>query len=138
MLAGSNDSSEVVKFWLGSASEDWEFAVEIQKSGRRLYNALFFAQLALEKTLKALHYYKKDDHPLLTHDLVLLSKKLDLDLDKEMLGDLREISSFNITARYDDYKHTFRRRATPEFVGKWMSQTKEIRNYILRLLEDKA
>jgi len=128
----------VVKFWIDGAAEDWDFAVEIQKSGRRLYNALFFAQLALEKTLKALHYHRKDDHPLLTHDLVLLSKKLDLDLDKETLGDLREISSFNITARYDDYKYSFRRRATSEFVRKWMIRVKEIRNYILSLLEVKS
>ena len=131
------NKSEVVSFWLESAQEDWEFAVEIWKSGKRLYNALFFAQLALEKTLKALHYHKKEDHPLLTHDLVLLSKKIGLDLDKETLVDLGEISLFNINARYDDYKYTFKRKATPEFVRKWMNRAKEIRNYILGFLEDR-
>lgn len=133
-----DEKDKVVRFWLDGAQEDWEFAVEIWKSGRRLYNALFFAQLALEKTLKALHYQIKEDHPLLTHDLVLLTKKLDLEIDKERLVDLGEISLFNTSARYDDYKYTFRKRATPKYVDGWMRKTKEIMDYVLSLFGEKA
>ena len=122
---------EVVKFWLESANEDWEFAVEIWKSGKRLHNALFFAQLALEKILKALHYQKKEDHPLLTHDLVLLASKADLDLNDKEKEEFKEISSFNTSARYDDYKRSFRTKATETYVGKWMGKTSEIRDYLL-------
>lgn len=125
--------SDVVKFWLEGANEDWEFALGVWKSGKQLHNALFFAQLSLEKTLKALHYFKKEDHPLLTHDLRLLSQKLDLSIDEETRTDLKKISSFNISARYDDYKARFRREATKEFVDKWMKRSSEIRDYLLSL-----
>lgn len=130
-----NGKNEVVKFWLGGAQEDWEFAVEIWKSDKRLYNALFFAQLALEKTLKALHYQTKEDHPLLTHDLRLLAQKLDLPIDENMKEDLKKITSFNISARYDDYKLRFRKEATREFVDLWMKRAGSIRNYLLSLFE---
>ena len=123
----------MVKFWLEGASEDWDFAMEIWKSGKRLYNALFFVQMALEKILKALHYHKKNDHPLLTHDLVLLSKKAELSLDNVTESDLKKITFFNISARYDDYKLRFRKEATREFVDQWMKRSEEIRTYLLSL-----
>ncbi len=126
---------EVVKFWLGGAQEDWEQAEEIWKSGKRLYNALFFAQLVLEKILKALHYQTKEGHPLLTHDLRLLAQKLDLPIDENMKEELKKITSFNISARYDDYKLRFRKEATKEFVDLWMKRVELIRNYLLSLFE---
>lgn len=130
-----NEKNEVVKFWLNGAQEDWEFAVEIWKSGRRLYNALFFVQLSLEKILKALHYHKKEDHPLLTHDLVLLAKKDDLSLDSDLESNLKKITSFNISARYDDYKLRFRKEATKDFVDQWMEKADSIRSYLLTLFK---
>lgn len=124
---------EIVQYWLNGAREDWEFSLEIWKSGKRLYNALFFAQLSLEKTIKALHYNLKDDHPLMTHDLSLLARKLEIKMDKIFEADLKKISSFNISARYDDYKFSFRKEATKEFVKQWMNRSDEIRNHLLTL-----
>ncbi len=131
----AEDKKEVVRFWLDGAKEDWEFAVEIWKSGRRLYNALFFVQLSLEKILKALHYQNKDDHPLLVHDLVLLAKRLGLVLDADLESNLKKITSFNISARYDDYKLRFRKEATKDFVDQWMKKADSIRDYLLTLFE---
>ena len=128
---------EVVQFWLNGANEDWEFAQEIWKSGKRLYNALFFTQLALEKILKALHYDLKDEHPLMTHDLSLLARKLELQMDPKLEADLKKISSFNISARYDDYKFKFRREANVEFVTQWIKRSDEIKSYLLTLFSKK-
>jgi HEPN domain-containing protein len=122
---------DVVEFWLDGAQEDWEFAVEIWKSGKRLYNALFFAQLSLEKILKAYHYHNKDDHPLLIHDLAVLAQKSGLELNDELRDDLKEISSFSIKARYEDYKTKFRKKATKDFTDTWMEKTERIRSYLL-------
>ena len=126
-----------VKFWLEGTREDWETTLDLRKSGKRLYNALFFVQLTLEKTLKALHYHRKEDHPLLTHDLRLLAQKLDLSIDEKLQADLKKISSFNISARYDDYKFRFRREATKDFVDQWLKRSEEIRNYLLSLFDKK-
>ncbi|TSC87988.1 MAG: HEPN domain protein [Microgenomates group bacterium Gr01-1014_16] len=109
----------------------------VWKSGKDLHNALFFAQLSLEKILKALHYYKKDDHPLMTHDLTLLAKKVGLETENETGKDLKKISTFNINARYDDYKRSFRKGATKEFVDIWMNKSSSLRDYLLSLFGGK-
>ncbi len=130
-----NRRNEVVKFWLGGAQEDWEFAVEIWKSGKRLYNALFFGQLVLEKILKALHYQNRDDHPLLIHDLTKLAEKAGLVLNEDQKVDFKKITGFNVSARYDDYKLRIRKLATKEYADLWMNKIAEIRNYLLTLFE---
>ena len=131
------EKQDVIHFWLEGAKDDWEFAEEIWKSGKRLHNALFFAQLSIEKTIKALHYDKKDDHPLLSHDLRLLADKVGVIMDEKLQSDLKKITTFNISARYDDYKLRFRKEATKEFVDQWMARSGEIRSYILSLFANK-
>lgn len=130
-LVDMSKQKEVVDFWLGGAQEDWEFAVEIWESGKRLHNALFFAQLSLEKILKAYHYHSKDSHPLLIHDMVVLAKKAGLKIDDELNDDLKEISSFSIKARYEEYKTMFRKKATKDFTDIWMKKSEKIRSYLL-------
>lgn len=134
-LVDMSKQKEVVDFWLGGAQEDWEFAVDVWKSGKRTYNALFFAQLSIEKVLKALHYHKKDDHPLLIHDLVTLAESVEVKLTAEQIKILRKITSFHISARYDDYKYKFRQQATKDFVDEWMNNADEIRGYLLKLFK---
>lgn len=130
-----NEKGEVVKFWLDGAQEDWEFAVEIWKSGKRLYNALFFGQMVLEKILKALHYQNKDDHPLLIHDLTKLAEKAGLVLNEDQKVDFKKITGFNVSARYDDYKLRIRKLATKEYADLWMNKIAGIRNYLLTLFK---
>lgn len=126
---------EVIKFWLDSAQEDWEFALGVWKSGKQLHNALFFGQLVLEKILKALHYQNKEDHPLYIHDLAVLAERAGLKLNKELNDDLKEITSFNLKARYEDYKARFRQKATRGFTNLWMNKTIKIRSYLLELFK---
>ena len=130
-----DEKDEVVKFWLDGAKEDWEFAVEIWKSGKQLHNALFFGQLVLEKILKALHYQNKDDHPLLIHDLTKLAEKAGLVLNENQKVDFKKITGFNVSARYDDYKRRVRKSATKEYTDLWMKKIEEIRNYLLILFK---
>lgn len=125
------DKRDIVKFWLDGAQEDWEFAMEIYKSGKRLYNALFFGQLVLEKILKALHYHKRDDHPLLIHDLGVLAGRAGLNLNEDQKVDFKIITGFNVSARYDDYKLRVRKLATQEYADVWMKKIGEARSYLL-------
>jgi HEPN domain-containing protein len=127
------DREKVVRFWLDGAQEDWEFAVGVWKSGKQLHNALFFGQLVLEKILKAYHYHKKEDHPLLIHDLGVLAERTGLTLTDEQKVDMKVITGFNISARYDDYKLRIRRFATKEYTEHWMNKIDLIRVYLLTL-----
>ena len=128
-----DERSKVVKFWLDSAQEDWEFAIDVWKSGKQLHNALFFGQLVLEKILKALHYQNKEDHPLFIHDLTILAERSGLAVSETQKVDYKVITGFNVSARYDDYKLRIRRLATKEYTYLWMNKIQETRNYLLTL-----
>jgi len=39
---------------------------------------------------------------------------------------LTEISTFNIAARYDDYKFKFYKKATHEYAKKWLAVSKKL------------
>jgi len=44
-----------------------------------------------------------------------------LELIQEQKGDFAMIPTFNIRARYDDYKQSLNKKCTKEFADKWMS-----------------
>ncbi len=48
-----------------------------------------------------------------------------------------EITTFNISARYDDYKFKFYKKATREFTDKWLKIGKELHEEFNRILTDK-
>lgn len=122
---------EVVAFWKETSDKDWEFCQEICAGGKRYDYALFFVHLSLEKLLKALHYHRKDSHPLPIHDLVELAKRAAVEMPESQLADLKEISSFNISARYDDYKKNFYQKANKEYADVWIQKAKDIRTLLI-------
>ena len=87
--------------------------------------------LSLEKLLKALHYHRKDSHPLAIHDLVELAKRAEVEMSQSQLSDLKEISSFNLSARYDDYKKNFYKKANKEYADVWIQKATEIRTLLI-------
>ncbi|MEK7154925.1 MAG: HEPN domain-containing protein [Patescibacteria group bacterium] len=116
---------EATRYWLISSQEDLEVAQNLFES-KRFNHALFFLQLSLEKLIKAIHVIQKDEPPLYVHNLVLLAQKAGLEMSESELADLKEISSFNISARYDSYKRDFYKKATREFAEAWMTKGKAI------------
>lgn len=125
---------EAVTYWIISAKEDLEVAQDLFKSGK-FNHALFFLQLTLEKLIKAIHVNQKDEHPLYIHNLVLLAQKADIKLTDNELADLKEISSFNVTARYDSYKRDFYNKATREFATKWMKKGENLKAKLMSFLK---
>lgn len=120
---------EAVDLWLNGAEDAWLTAQSLLAS-KRYHHSLFFAQLHLEKLLKALTYQITDNHPLTTHNLLLLAKKIDITLTSEQENELREISAFNISARYEDHKQQLYRIATEEFTTQWLETTKRLSDYL--------
>jgi HEPN domain-containing protein len=124
---------DTVKIWREGADDAWDTAQQLMVL-KKNHHALFFAQLYLEKLLKALTYHLKDDHPLFTHDLVLLVKKLEIQVSPEQVEDLRETSKFNVSARYDEIKRQLYKKATPEFTKIWMQKVKELADYFISMI----
>lgn len=115
---------DLVKFWQNSAESDLKVAEDNLKLGHYHW-ALFFFQLVLEKILKSIVVKEKGENPSPTHDLVKLSSEAGIKLTKEQKQDFKEITSFNIEARYDDIKLSFYRKATKEYAKKWAQKCKE-------------
>ncbi len=125
---------EAVKYWVDSAQDDWDVVQSLLKSAK--YNhALFFLQLALEKLIKAVHISQKDESPLYVHNLVLLAQKAGIEFSEEELADLKEISSFNVSARYDSYKRDFYKKATHDFAIEWMKSGENLKIKLTNLLK---
>lgn len=115
----------IIDYWKKSAEEDLKTAVSLFKEKRYLH-CLFFCHLFLEKILKALYIGKNHTAPPWTHDLIKLSRDSGMEITEENKKDLREISRFNITARYDDYKFSMYKKADKTFAKKYFEKAKEI------------
>lgn len=116
---------DVVQKWVHSAKEDLEVAKELQNSKRYAY-CLFFCQLSLEKIFKAVIVDITDDAPPITHDLVKLAAAAKLSPSTEQEVHLREVTTFNIEARYDIHKDRLYKKATPDFTRTYLIITEEL------------
>src|SRR3989339_1550354 len=113
------------KHWNFESKEALKTATFLYKDNR-FSHSLFFCQLAVEKKIKSVFVIHKQVFPPPVHDLLYLAKKLQAPLKREILEDLAEINSFNISARYDDYKQQFYKKATRDYCAKWLAKSKKI------------
>jgi HEPN domain-containing protein len=88
----------------------------------------------IEKLLKAYFVKVKSDYPPFIHNLLRLAEKADLELTEDKKEQLVTITAFNINARYDDYKMSFKKICTPEYTSEWVDKLKEIRLWIKILI----
>jgi len=125
-----------IDYWLRGASENMKDMRAAIKSNR-MTNAMFCGHLAVEKTLKALCAVR-GKRVYREHNLLKLAKEADL---IDMLTDSRQeelltITSFNIEARYDDYKSRFQATCTPQYVKIWSKRItvwyKEIKKLVVQ------
>ena len=123
------DIDKIVKHWLISADKNQETMTHLVES--RDYSwALFLGHLVLEKTLKALYVKRLEKHAVFSHDLLRLANKMDLEVGEVFEEWLDEITTFNLNARYDNYKQEFYRLCTKEFADIWLDRIEEIRLWL--------
>ena len=84
----------------------------------------------IEKLLKANVVKKSNDHAPFTHDLTKLASLTKFEFTEEHLDWLDTITTFNINARYDSYKHAFNKKCTPIFTHEWIEKIKQLRQWI--------
>ena len=121
-----------VDYWTKSASENMADMRANLKSKRRVA-ALFFGHLAIEKMLKALCAAKCTAIPY-DHKLLKLAKEAGLILSQAQELELGVITSFNINARYDDYKLRFHQLCTPQYTAMWASKINAWYKYLRPLV----
>lgn len=95
------DIIKQITHWRNSAVEDWSVAQDLVTRGK-IRHGLFFAHLALEKTIKAHVCKATGELAAKIHNLVRLSQIAGISLSEEQIDLLAEVSEFNIEGRYPE------------------------------------
>lgn len=122
-------NEQMIKNWLLKAKKDVETANDLYKSKHYDW-CLFIWHLAIEKALKA-KILSLNKPIIYVHDLKRLAKETDIIFGKEQVINLNEITSFNLEARYDDYKLSFYKKANKDYAKKWITTCKNIYKLII-------
>lgn len=120
---------EKLSYWIKSSDRDYQAMKHLFEKKHYTWS-LFIGHLVLEKLLKALYTQSYSVNPPFTHDLYRLAEQCPLELTEEQKDDLDTISTFNIQARYDDYKMEFYNKCTKEFTKKWINTITEWRSWL--------
>ena len=125
------NSVDLMNYWIESADEDYNVMLDLKEKNRNTY-CLFFGQMVIEKLLKALYAKNNKGAPYApkTHDLLYLAEKLNLELTEEQEVTLNEITTFNLSTRYDDYKRTFDEKCTDDYTSEQVKNVEEVRKWL--------
>jgi HEPN domain-containing protein len=127
------DKNKIVLFWINDSDRDYRTMQHLLEKGHYVW-AMFIGHLVLEKLLKALYVKRKEVNNPFTHDLLRLAEAAGLILTDIQKDELDMISTFNIRARYDDFKEEFRKKCNKKFALKWESKIKGMRQWIKKQL----
>ena len=127
---------DLMNYWIESADEDFNVMLDLKEKNRNTY-CLFFGQMVIEKLLKALYAKNNKGAPYApkTHDLLYLPQKLNLELTEEQEVILNEITTFNLSTRYDDYKRAFYNKCTDEYTKEQINKIKEVKAWLEIMLK---
>ncbi len=123
------DIEYIVSYWITMSDNDYDTLMDLYKVKRNNW-ALFIGHLVIEKLLKATFVKQNKKHPPLIHDLLKIAMKANLALDNEQKLILDSISSFNINARYDNYKLEFYKKCSNEYTNEWIEKIINLRLWI--------
>lgn len=128
-----NDISLLIGHWRESSEQNYSTMQNLIKTKEYAW-ALFMGHLVLEKLIKALYVKKLNQHPVFKHDLLFLMKKIDVEFPADYEEWLDAITTFNLNARYDDYKQSFYKLCTPEFSKAWIDKIEILRQWLINQL----
>jgi len=106
--------TDIYRYWIESSDDAFETMGHLMASGDYQW-ALFIGHLVIEKLMKAHHIKKTGNEAPLSHNLVLIAQKGGLELLEEQKDLCADINTFNINARYEDYKREFKAKCTREY-----------------------
>ncbi|MDA3865136.1 MAG: HEPN domain-containing protein [Salinivirgaceae bacterium] len=128
------NKDKLIEYWIASSDDDYKTMI-VMFDSKRFSWSLFIGHLMIEKLLKAYYVKVKSDYPPFIHNLLRLAEKAELSLTDDEKKQLVTITAFNINARYDDYKMSFKNLCTTEFTEEWIEKIKELRPWIKTLIQ---
>lgn len=127
------DVERIVKHWIDTSEDDYQTMLTLYNSNSFSW-ALFLGHISTEKLLKAYYVRKFRKHAPFIHNLYRLAELNGIALTDEYSDWLDQITSFNLNARYDDYKSEFHSRCTPDFTNHWIRKIEILRTWIKQML----
>lgn len=123
------NKKEIIKYWIESSDNDFATMQSMYKSKHYSW-CLFIGHLVIEKLLKAYYIKNIGSKNILSHDLLRIAEQAGLVLDDKQKIFFATVTTFNINARYDDYKHNFYKLCTKDYTNLWNSKIKEYREWL--------
>lgn len=125
------DNIDLMEYWFESADEDYDTMLYM-KAGKKNTWCLFMGHLVIEKLLKGLYAKNNPNDPVAPkiHNLILLSQKANLEVPIEIREKIQIINTFNISARYDDYKRSFDEKCTDDYTSEQVKNIEEVRKWL--------
>jgi HEPN domain-containing protein len=127
------DIEKIKDHWITTSNDDFETMKQLYESKSYSW-ALFLGHISVEKSLKAMYVKLHKKHAPTIHNLYRLAELCNVELSDEYSDWLDAITSFNINARYDDYKREFYNLCTPAYTRLWIDRIKELRIWIKKTL----
>jgi HEPN domain-containing protein len=124
---------KITNHWIATSDRDYETMLHLFEK-RDFHWALFIGHLVIERLLKAVVVKRLKNHAPFTHDLRRLAKLSGIEFNEDNNKWLDTITTFNLNARYDNYKQDFYKRCTAEYTEKWIGNIKQLRLWIKRQL----
>jgi len=127
------DTEKVIAHWLTTSDDDFK-TMEKLYDAKSYHWALFLGHISIEKLLKGYYVKQCGKHAPTIHNLYRLAELSDIELSDLYSDWLDTITSFNINARYDDYKREFYDICTQEYTETWINRIMELRQWIQTML----
>lgn len=123
----------IINYWRESSEQNYATMQNLIKTQEYAW-ALFMGHLVIEKLLKALYVKNLRKHPVFSHDLLRLADKMAIVLPPNYDEWLDKITTFNLNARYDDYKQSFRKICTEDFFNEWNNKIEILKKWLINQL----
>lgn len=122
---------DLMNYWIDSSNEDYDTMKVLFKNHKNTW-CLFIGHLVLEKLLKGLYAKNNPENPIAPkiHNLILLSQKANLEIPIEIREKIQIINTFNISARYDDYKRSFEEKCTNEYTSEQIKNIEVVQKWL--------
>ena len=122
---------DLMNYWFESANSDYETMNVLFHNHKNTW-CLFIGHLVIEKLLKGLYAKNNPENPMAPkiHNLILLSQKSKLDVPTEIREKIQIINTFNISARYDDYKKSFDKKCTNDYTADQVKNIEEVQEWL--------
>ena len=120
-----------MKHWIESSDDDYDVMITLYK-GEKYAWCLFVGHLVIEKLVKAIYSKRNSENPHAPkiHNIITIADKCNLELDDKKRDILGIINTFNIGARYDDYRKEFNNKCTKEYTDEQIKNIKELRKWL--------